>query len=425
MAPPLRSGLPMASPETLSSTSTAPAVPLGFATEWRVGVPGLRSLAREWETLARSAHPDSVFHGAGFALAAAETHPELEPRCLVVRERGEVVALVPWVALPGHCLGLPVRRWSSLGGVPTGTTRASRASRWFCRDLRWGWGATSPLLCSRRDRQAVLGAALERSLAELGADLLHLQGLAPECVPERLGLRTLVTSTEPNWVAPSGGPELGRLRLSKRTKKRLATGLAALERMPGYGWSVVAGHELAESDIDEIAELERKSTKSATGASILTSGPRNRSFLTKLLRHEPSCRVGRLRIATGLVAWALGLRAGARGEGLLLAHDPAHDEHYPGLLAYVLVEEALGAEHALTSYSFGRGEEFWKTGRLLGIAEPRVDLTVFGSGVRGRLLAFLHGRIQARRSRARSATNTSADPDTSPSPLSHSLDRAS
>jgi CelD/BcsL family acetyltransferase involved in cellulose biosynthesis len=108
-----------------------------------------------------------------------------------------------------------------------------------------------------------------------------------------------------------------------------------------------------------------------------------------------------MRVGGHLIAWALGLRAGSRGEGLLLAHDPAFDDCYPGLLAYLLVEEALDGESPLTSYGLGRGEDWWKTDRLLAHAEPRVDATIFGSSARGALLRSLHSRVAAWRGRLR------------------------
>src|SRR5262249_61026776 len=99
--------------------------------------------------------------------------------------------------------------------------------------------------------------------------------------------------------------------------------------------------------VAELEALERKSKKAAACASILTSGPTNRVFLAALLAREPSCRVGRMRVEGRLIAWAMGLRAGSRGEGLLLAHDPEFDECNAGELAYLLVEEAIDRETPL------------------------------------------------------------------------------
>ena len=411
----------------MSFVSTSATTP---TCEWSVGPAGLEQLAEPWDELALATDPRSVFLRNSWARAWAAAHEDLEIRVLALRDRARVVAILPWVAWPGSLLGLPIRRWVALCGIPTETTPASRTARWLCRDVRWGWGATTPLLFAKLDRPLLVMLGLKESLRSLPADLLQIQGLGPEIPIVGSSLSHTVTSTAPNWVAVSGGEQSGRKRLSKRSKKRLATGLAALQALPGFRFDVTLGSALGDADLDELEQLERKSTKATAGASILTSGARNRGFLAALLRHEPSCRVGRLRTADRLIAWALGMRASDRGEGFLLAHDPAYDEHYPGLLAYVMVEEALDQESPLASYSLGRGEEFWKTGRLLGTAEPRIDLNVYAPNFRGRVLAGLHRRVAAWRTRVPKQPDPANEraqpnPEEVDLPLSTAPDRAS
>ncbi len=386
--------------------------------DWLQGIDGLDQLRADWDRLAAECAPRSVFHRHAWARAWLAAYGEVALNILVLRSASRAVAILPWVRLPGRFLGLPVRRYVLLGGVPTETTRQSGTARWLCRDLRWGWGATTPLLVTRDDRERVLAAALDATVHALRPDLLQAQGLEPELTFTAAWPRAVITSTEPNWIAPSGGADTGRQRLAKptkkriakRTKKHLASGLAALQALPGYSFEVAPGATLVEADLEELAQLEAKSTKALAGASILTSGPRNRAFLWSLLQHEKSCRVGRMRSGGNLIAWAMGLRCADRGEGLVVAHDPAYDEQYPGLLGYLMLEESLDGEAPLASWSFGRGAEFWKTERLQAQPEARTDVAFYAPTWRGRLLRLVHARVAALASRRRAAREATQGP---------------
>jgi hypothetical protein len=237
--------------------------------EWSHGRDGLASLRDEWDGLASECARESVFHRHAWAMAWAEAFSAYEIETLALRA-GRPLAILAWVRWPGSVLGVPVRRFALLGGIPTGTTPRSRAAALLCRDLRWGWGATTPLLVASLERRRWLELALLESSRTLRPDLMQMQGLDPELAPAG----AQATSREPDWVAASGGTSAGRGRLSKRSQKRLGAGLESLRARSGFEWSVVPGARLAERDLAELEELERKSKKAAAGASILTSGRR-------------------------------------------------------------------------------------------------------------------------------------------------------
>ncbi len=386
---------------------TSPAAPPTTARcQWLSGLAGLQLLRAEWDALAAQLAPDSAFHRHDWAVAWTEVFAPDDLQLLVLRSEDQVAGIVPLVPWPGTVLGLPIRRYCLLGGLPTGTTDLSRAGALLARDLRWGWGATTPLLV----HPTCLDAAFAEVQAKLRADLIQIQGLPTASLAATGPFVPRVELAAPTFCCHTGGNMLGRQRLSKRTRKRFADGLAELEAKPGFRLAIEPASALGPRDLGELADLEARSRKSASGASILTSGAENREFLASLCRHVATAKVTRLHADGRLIAWAFALAAGQQGTGLLLAHDPAYDDQHAGALAYVLLEEALAGAAPLRSYDLGRGEAFWKTQRFLGTPEPRFDLLLYGPTWRGRLLRLVHAWAERLLHRPRAAVPEPAPP---------------